>query len=126
MAAGCFLQRGHQPSNLPAKVTLIYQRSRLPSYLSRRQHIFQHCKSHQADHGASQLPTNEINTCSSLEQSDTSRWSKKEQPTTWVLGAIQALAQIRPDHPAICTSTETLSYAELDHITTKWASYLQA
>ncbi|CAG7926464.1 unnamed protein product [Penicillium olsonii] len=119
--AGCFLQRDHQSArkshlDLPTLKTAI---------LPRRQHIFSILTAIKQIAAHPNCPINEIDICSPLEQSDTSRWSKKEQPTASLLGAIQAHTHIHTDYPAICTSTETLSYAELDHITTKWACYLQ-
>ncbi|KAJ5970493.1 uncharacterized protein N7479_000411 [Penicillium vulpinum] len=70
-------------------------------------------------------PINEIEIFSPLNQSVVSQWNRKEQQPASLLEVIRGHAKSRPDHTAICATDGTISYAQLDRITTRWAGYLQ-
>ncbi|KAJ6095340.1 hypothetical protein N7486_006086 [Penicillium sp. IBT 16267x] len=67
----------------------------------------------------------DIEILGSLNPSAISQLNEKEQQSASLLEVILEHAKCRPDHAAICAADGTLSYAQLERITTRWASHLQ-
>ncbi|KAJ5629032.1 hypothetical protein N7490_011260 [Penicillium lividum] len=67
----------------------------------------------------------EIEILGRLNPSTVCQWNGKEQKSVSLLEVIVEHAKSRPHHAAICASDGTLSYAQLERITTRWASHLQ-
>jgi amino acid adenylation domain-containing protein len=63
---------------------------------------------------------------SSLNRIHVSRWNgnNKQSPATSLIEVIHRHACERPHHPAVCAWDGVISYSQLDHLTTQWASYL--
>ncbi|OQD93279.1 hypothetical protein PENSOL_c033G00290 [Penicillium solitum] len=70
-------------------------------------------------------PNGEIKTVSPLPQTPVSQCNRNKQQQASLLEVIRGHAESRPDHAAICATDGTLSYAQLEQITTRWATYLQ-
>lgn len=68
----------------------------------------------------------DLNLFSPMNRSQVSRWNSKEIPSKSpsIVGVIHKHACERPHHPAICAWDGVLSYADLDTLTTWWASQL--
>ncbi|KAJ5939252.1 hypothetical protein N7466_002386 [Penicillium verhagenii] len=67
----------------------------------------------------------EIKILNRLNPSATYQCNGKEPKSVSLLEVIVEHAKSRPHHAAICASDGTLSYAQLEQITTRWASHLQ-
>ena len=70
-------------------------------------------------------PNGEIKTVSPLPQTPVSQCNRNKQQQASLLEVIRGHAESRPDHAAICATDGTLSYAQLEQTTTRWATYLQ-
>lgn len=67
----------------------------------------------------------EIEISSPSPQSAVSECNKNKQQQASLLEVIRGHAETRPHHVAVCATDGTLSYAQLEKITTRWAIYLQ-
>ncbi|KAF4213395.1 hypothetical protein CNMCM5878_000029 [Aspergillus fumigatiaffinis] len=67
-----------------------------------------------------------IELVSPLNKSTILRWNRTEQKAKSLLEVIHRHAKDRPQHPAICAWDGTVSYLELEVLSSQWASYLQS
>ncbi|KAJ5424935.1 hypothetical protein N7465_000005 [Penicillium sp. CMV-2018d] len=88
----------------------------LPSNIT---HVIKHLPTH------SNSPIGEIKILSPLPQSAVSECKGNTQQQASLLEVIHGHAKSRPDHAAICATDGTLSYAQLEEISRRWAIYLQ-
>ncbi|KAL2850684.1 hypothetical protein BJY01DRAFT_261440 [Aspergillus pseudoustus] len=110
--------------DMPDKISFVYRSTRLPLfYVEHISSNFVHAMNQVMAHPHRLV--NEIEIFSPLNQSAITQWNKKEHQPVPLLEVVRGHAKSRPDHAAICAADGTVSYAELEWLTTRWASYLQ-